>query len=93
MSAAFEQLFGAAAVPATIFFVALGIFQLMWIGVIIKSNNRGLLAVGILEILFSILIYFISTAMPPPFGVPPQPLTAYAVFIKALEAGFVLASL
>jgi hypothetical protein len=87
-----HQEFGDGAVPVVIFFIALGLFQLAWIGVILKSSNRSLLALGIFGFSFSILIYFLSTQMWLPFGVPPQPLVPFAVVIKALEAVFALAS-
>jgi len=87
-----HQVFGDGVVPVVIFFIALGLFQLAWIGVILKSANRSLLALGIFVFLFSIIIYFVSTQMWLPFGVPPQPLVPFAFLIKALEAIFVLAS-
>lgn len=94
MPVVMEQFFGAGAVQATIFFVALGLFQFVWIGVLLKSNNSSLLILGVLVDLFSILIYFTSTAgVTFPFGIPPQPLSPFAMVIKALEAVFVLASI
>ncbi len=88
-----RQFFGDAVVPVVVFFISLGIFQLAWMGVILKSSNRSLLALGTLGFLFSIIIYFVSTQTWLPFGVPPQPLIPFAFVIKALEAVFVLASL
>lgn len=88
-----RQLFGDNAVLVVIFFIALGGFQLTWIGVILKSSNRSLLALGIVGFSFSIIIYFVSTQIWLPFGVPPQPLVPFAFVVKALEAIFVLASL
>jgi hypothetical protein len=93
MPAVMTQLFGAGAIPAIIFFVTLGLFQLIWIGVLLKSNKPPLLVLGVLGNLVSILIYFVSIGgVTLPFGVPPQPFSAFAILIKALEAVFVLAS-
>jgi len=88
-----ETVFGPGWVAATAFFLALGIFQLLWVYVLLKSENSFLLILGILGNLVSILIYFVSTAGVTLFGVPPQPLIAFGVLIKALEAVFVLASI
>jgi hypothetical protein len=88
-----ETMFGAGWISATIFFIVLGIFQLVWVGVLLKSNNSSLLVLGVLGNLFSILIYFVSTSGVTIFGVPPQPFLAFGLLIKALEAVFVLASL
>ena len=90
--AVLHQFFGDGVVPVVTFFIALGLFQLAWIGIILKSSNRSLLALGICGFSFSIIIYFVSTQMWLPFGVPPQPLVPFAFVIKALEAIFVLAS-
>lgn len=87
-------MFGAGAVPATIFFIELGIFQLSCIAIILKSKNSSLLAVGVLGNLLSIIVCFVSAAgVTFPFGVPPQPFTPFVVLFKALEAVFVLVSL
>ena len=88
-----ETLFGQGFIAATIFFIVLGVFQLIWIRVLLNSNNSTLLTLGVLGNLVSILIYFISTSGVTIFGVPPQPLIAFGVLIKALEAVFVLVSL
>ena len=88
-----QSVFGAGMVPAVVFFIVLGVFQLVWIGVLLKSNNSSLLVLGVLGNLISILIYFVSTAGVTLLGVPPQPLIPFALLIKALEALFVLASL
>ena len=88
-----ETMFGAGWVAATTFFIVLGLFQLICVGILIKSNNSSLLTLGILGNLVSILIYFISTSGVTIFGVPPQPLIPFGVLIKALEAVFVLASI
>jgi hypothetical protein len=85
--------FGAGAVPAAIFFLALGIFQLIWIGVFLKSNNSSLLVLGVLGNLLSILVYFVSVAGVTLFGVPPQPFFAQGIIAKVLETIFVLASI
>ncbi len=87
-----KTMFGAGWVSATIFFIVLGAFQLFCIGFILKSNNTWLLALGVLSNLVSIFIYFVSTSGVKIFGVPPQPLIAFGVLIKALEEVFVLAS-
>jgi hypothetical protein len=88
-----HQEFGDGVVPVVAFFIALGLFQLAWIGIILKSSNRSLLALGIFGFSVSIIIYFLSTQMWLPFGVPPQPLVPFAFLIKALEAIFIFASL
>jgi len=87
-----ETMFGQGFVAATIFFIVLGLFQLTWIWVLLKSNSSSFLALGVLGNLVSILIYFISASGVTIFGVPPQPLIPFGVLIKALEAVFVLAS-
>lgn len=88
-----ETMFGPGWMAATVFFISLGLFQLIWIGVLLKSENSLLLTIGIVGNLVSILIYFVSTFGVTIFGVPPQPLIPFGIFIKALEAIFVLASL
>jgi hypothetical protein len=88
-----ETMFGQGFIAATIFFIVLGAFQLIWIRVLLKSNNSSLLTLGILGNLVSIFIYFISTSGVTIFGVPPQPLISFGVLIKSLETVFVLASL
>ena len=87
------EVFGAGAVAAVVFFICLGIFQLVWIGVLLRSSNRLLLILGILGNLVSIIIYFISLGGVTIFGVPPQNGGIFALLIKALEAVFVLASI
>jgi hypothetical protein len=87
-----ETMFGAGYVDATIFFIALGLFQLTWIAVLLKSNKSSLLTVGVVGNLISILIYFISETGVTIFGVPPQPYVPFAVLIKGLEAVFIIAS-
>ena len=88
-----ESIYGPGFVAATVFFVSLGLFQLIWIGILLKIDNPILLIVGVLGNLVSILIYFVSTAgVTLPFDVLPQPLIAWAVLIKVLEAIFILAS-
>ena len=84
--------FGPGAVAAAVFFISLGLFQIISIGIVMKSSNPSLLVLGILGNLGSILIYFISTSGVTIFGVPPQPLVPFGVLIKALEAIFVAAS-
>ena len=90
--AVMATMFGPGAFAATVFFISLGLFQIISIRIIMKSNNPTLLALGILGNLGSILIYFISTGGVTIFGVPPQPFIPFGVLIKALEAGFVAAS-
>jgi len=86
-------MFGQGFISATIFFIVLGVFQIIWIRVLLKSNNHTLLILGILGNSISIFIYFISVSGVTIFDVPPQPLIPFGVFIKALETVFVLASL
>ena len=88
-----ETMFGQGFIAATVFFIVLGVFQLIWIRVLLKSNNSTLLTLGILGNLVSILIYFISTSGVTIFGVSPQPLIPFGVLIKGLEAVFILASI
>ena len=85
--------FGPGAIPAVIFFICLGIFQLIWIRVLLRSNNRLLLLLGILGNLVSILIYFVSLGGVTIFGVPPQNGGVFALLIKGLETIFVFASI
>jgi hypothetical protein len=87
------EVFGAGAIPAVIFFICLGIFQLVWIRVLLKSNDRLVLLLGILGNLVSILIHFVSLSGVSIFGVPPQNGGVFALLIKGLEAIFVLASI
>jgi hypothetical protein len=88
-----ETMFGQGFMAATAFFIVLGVYQLIWIRILLKSNNTLLLTLGALGNLVSILIYFVSASGVTIFGVPPQPLIPFGFLIKALEAVFVLASL
>jgi len=88
-----DTMFGQGFVAATIFFIVLGLFQLVWILVLLKSTNSPLLVLGVFANLVSILIYFVSTSGVTIFGVPPQPLILFGVLVKALETVFVVASL
>jgi len=88
-----QNVFGPGAVAAAIFFIVLGAYQLVWIGILLRSNNPYLLALGIPGNLLSIVIYFVSTSGVTIFGVPPQNGGAFALLIKALELVFVLASM
>jgi hypothetical protein len=90
--AVMTSMFGTSAIAAAVFFISLGLFQVISIGIIMKSSNPSLLALGILSNPGSILIYFISTSGVIIFGIPPQPLVPFGVLIKALEAVFVAAS-
>jgi len=83
--------FGPGAMPATVFFICLGIFQLIWIRVLLRSNNRLLLTVGVFGNLVSIVIYFVSLSGVTIFGVPPQNGGAFALIIKTLEAIYAVA--
>jgi len=85
-------IFGPGAEAAVIFFVVLGVFQAVWIPILLKSTNRSLLIVGILGNLVSIVIYFVSLGGVTIFGVPPQNGGVFALLIKGLELIFVLAS-
>ena len=87
------SVFGPSAVAAVIFFVVLGVYQLVWIGILLKSKNTLLLALGIPGNLVSIVIYFVSLSGVTIFAVPPQNGGVFALIIKALEAVFVLASI
>lgn len=87
------EVFGSGATYAVVFFLCLGAFQLVWIGVLLKSSNRLLLVVGILGNLVSIIIYFVSLSGVTIFGVPPQNGGVFALLIKGLEAVFVIASI
>ena len=87
------RVFGPGAVAAVIFFVVLGIYQLVWIGILLKSKNTLLLALGIPGNLVSIVIYFVSLSGITIFGVPPQNGGVFALIIKALEAVFLIASI
>ncbi|HUK27362.1 MAG TPA: hypothetical protein VLV31_02975 [Candidatus Acidoferrales bacterium] len=87
-----STMFGPGAIAAVVFFICLGLFQILCIGLILKSTNPYLMLVGILGNIASILIYFISTMGVTIYGVPPQPLIPFGVLIKALEAIFVVAA-
>jgi hypothetical protein len=88
-----SKVFGAGAVAAVVFFICLGLFQLVWIGILLRSSNRPLLVAGIFGNLVSIIIYFISLNKVTIFGVPPQNGGAFALLIKGLEEIFVFASI
>jgi hypothetical protein len=87
-----ETMFGQGFLAATTFFIVLGLFQLSWIVVLLKSNKSSLLALGVVGNLGSIVIYFVSAGGVTIFSVPPQPLIPFAFLIKTLEAVSVLAS-
>ncbi len=84
------SVFGPGAVAAVVFFVVLGVYQLLWIGILLKSNNIFLLAMGIPGNLVSIVIYFVSLGGVTIFGVPPQNGGIFALLIKALEVIYVV---
>jgi hypothetical protein len=88
-----QTMFGPGAVAATIFFISLGLFQLVWIVVLLRAKRPLLLVLGVLGNLVSIIIYFISISGVTIFGVPPQPFSSYAILIKALETISVIASI
>ena len=87
------NVFGPGAIAAVAFFVVLGVYQLVWIGILLKSKNTLLLALGVPGNLVSIVIYFVSLSGVTIFAVPPQNGGIFALIIKALEAVFVLASI
>jgi hypothetical protein len=87
------SVFGPGAVAAVAFFLVLGIYQLVSIGILLKSKKQLLLAMGIPGNLVSIVIYFVSLSGVTIFGVPPQNGGAFALIIKALEVVFLLASI
>ena len=87
------SVFGPGAIGAVVFFVLLGMYQLVWIGILLKSNHIHMLALGIPGNLVSIIIYFVSLSGVTILGVPPQNGGAFALVIKALETVFVLASI
>jgi len=87
------SVFGPGAIGAVVFFVVLGVYQLVWIGILLKSKNKLLIALGIPANLVSIVIYFVSLSGVTIFGVPPQNGGIFALIIKALEAVFLLASI
>ena len=85
------SVFGPGAVAAVVFFVILGTYQLVWIGLLLKSNSKILLALGIPGNLVSVVIYFVSLSGVTIFGVPPQNGGAFALLIKSLEVIYVVA--
>ena len=87
------SVFGPGAMSAVIFFLVLGVYQLIWIGILLKSQSRYFLSLGIPGNLVSIVIYFVSLSGVTIFGVPPQNGGVFAILIKALEAVFLLASI
>ena len=87
------SVFGSGAVAAVVFFVVLGVYQLLWIVIILKSNNRYLLVMGIPGNVVSIVIYFVSLSGVTILGVPPQNGGTFALLIKALETIYVITCL
>jgi hypothetical protein len=87
------SVFGPGAIGAVVFFVVLGIYQLVCIRILLKSKSAFLLALSIPGSLVSIIIYFVSLSGVTIFGVPPQNGGIFAILIKALEAVFVVASI
>jgi len=87
------SVFGPGAIGAVVFFVVLGIYQIICIAVMLKSKSRYLLALAIPGNLVSIVIYFVSLSGVTIFGVPPQNGGIFALLIKALETVFVLVSI
>ena len=83
--------FGPGAIAAVVFFVVLGTYQLVYIGILLKSRNTLLLALGIPGNLVSIVIYFVSLSGVTIFGVTPQDGGVFALIIKALESVFLIA--
>lgn len=81
---------GPGAVGAVVFFIVLGAYQLLWIGIFLKSNNTYLLAMGIPGNLVSIVIYFVSLSGVTILGVSPQNGGPFALLIKALEAIYIV---
>jgi cytochrome bd-type quinol oxidase subunit 1 len=56
-----NTMFGTGAVPVTIFFILLGIFQLSWIALLLKSNNSSLLALGALQLVLNYYLLCIGS--------------------------------
>jgi hypothetical protein len=81
------------AIGAVIFFIVLGVYQLLSIAILLKSNNKFLLATGIPGNLLSIVIYFVSLSGVTIFGVPPQNGGTFALLIKALETAYLVTCL
>ncbi len=77
------------------FFPGLGAFQLAWVWVLPRSS-KALLGLGIFGFLGSIGVYFVSLAMPLPFGVRQQTInefSSFAFLTKTVEAVFVVSAL
>lgn len=76
------------------FFGAIGIFQLIWWAVVaLKPKNRMIVAFGVFVYSISIVIYFVATVTPLPFGVPQLRINQFPVLTKVLEAIFIVGSL
>ncbi len=91
-----EMFYGDAVSVVFTFFLGLGVFQLVWAAILLRSRNRLLLSVGVLGFLGSIVIYLVSLATPLPFGVKQQTITTFSAFpltTKVIEAVFVVSSL
>jgi hypothetical protein len=86
--------FGEAAGVVGMFFGAIGIFQLIWWAVVaLKPKNRMIVAFGVFVYSISIVIYFVATVTPLPFGVPQLRINQFPVLTKVLEAIFIVGSL
>jgi hypothetical protein len=88
-----SSVFGQGASPTGIFFGVLGIFQLVWWAVVaLRPKNKPLVLFGILVYSLSIVIYFVATATPLPFGVPQLRLNQFPILTKVLELIFIAGS-
>jgi len=89
------RMFGAGSTSTGLFFLLLGIFQLLFTALILsKYANRIVSIIAIAGFAFSILIFFIATMVQLPFGAPhPQLSNTFALTTKVIELIFIVNSL
>jgi len=86
------RMFGAGSTSTGLFFLLLGIFQLLFTALVIsKYANRTVVMISVAGFAFSILIFLISTVVQLPFGAPhPQISNTLALACKVLELIFIV---
>ncbi|HKM50543.1 MAG TPA: hypothetical protein VJZ75_05135 [Candidatus Bathyarchaeia archaeon] len=86
------RMLGAGSSSTGLFFLLLGIFQLLFTALIIsKYASRIVVMIGVAGFAFSILIFFIATMVQLPFGAPhPQLNNTFALATKVIELVFIV---
>jgi len=86
------RMLGAGSSSTSLFFLLLGIFQLLFTALIIsKYASRIVVMIGVAGFAFSILIFFVATIVHLPFGAPqPQVSNTFALACKVLELIFIV---